>query len=631
MALLQSGKIFYIKCGLKDCEDKITISSLNDYYSWFMQQFSETLNITDSEYSTIKYAKDEYGDTVAYFLLPYINKNTEEKLILVFRKASLTLGIAKFYNNLINYINEADFKNYFICKVEDKEVESGEFQYLSNYCTLIINTNFLNTHSFYTIGFATSNKKILESYVTPNFFVFDAINKINNDHTDGIFYLNENIFYGDNKYPDFNNNFQKVRFASPSIDVLLADYNGGTGFYPQVFTNEEDAFSVVKIHFGQFRPAKDIYLTRVTTSTLADFCYYENMSEEKNSWKEIERIDFFGGKRNFLLGLNSTSSEDKSPNNEWIPVIEAVKEPFALKFSSDEKFTLSVKVPKWDGVMEYSRDRGKTWVIWHGEELSGDAKNSIYLRGSNNTRLSVSYNDSDSLNAYFNFTGKYAKGNIEYLLDYKTVLEGKHPTMADYCFLRTFYQCSSLIEAPDLPATQLSVCCYGDLFNGCTSLKVAPELPATELKQECYRSTFNGCTSLVKAPKLPATYAPLGCYMTMFWECTSLKEPPALPATNLAQQCYQSMFWGCTSLEKLPKLPATSIPVYAYYAMFNLCSKIKVSTYKDNQYKYPYRIPVSGSGYAPDRPYPFIFSGTGGSFKGNPVLNQTYYTTEEPV
>jgi hypothetical protein len=43
------------------------------------------------------------------------------------------------------------------------------------------------------------------------------------------------------------------------------------------------------------------------------------------------------------------------------------------------------------------------------------------------------------------------------------------------------------------------------MFSGCTSLKEAPELPATTLTVGCYEGMFNGCTSLIKAPELPAT------------------------------------------------------------------------------------------------------------------------------
>lgn len=41
-----------------------------------------------------------------------------------------------------------------------------------------------------------------------------------------------------------------------------------------------------------------------------------------------------------------------------------------------------------------------------------------------------------------------------------------------------FYGCTSLTEAPELPATKLAEECYGEMF-GYSGLKKAPELPAT--------------------------------------------------------------------------------------------------------------------------------------------------------
>ena len=55
------------------------------------------------------------------------------------------------------------------------------------------------------------------------------------------------------------------------------------------------------------------------------------------------------------------------------------------------------------------------------------------------------------------------------------------------------------------------------MFYGCTSLINAPELPATNLAKYCYQSMFNGCTSLIEAPsKLPAITLTEYCYSSMF-------------------------------------------------------------------------------------------------------------------
>ena len=111
-----------------------------------------------------------------------------------------------------------------------------------------------------------------------------------------------------------------------------------------------------------------------------------------------------------------------------------------------------------------------------------------------------------------------------------------------------FYVCTSLVAAPELPATQLADYCYCEMFQGCTSLVNAPEFHATQLAYSCCSDMFNGCTSLVAAPELPATQLANSCYLEMFIGCTSLVAAPELPATQLVDNCYSSMFEGCSSL-----------------------------------------------------------------------------------
>ena len=94
------------------------------------------------------------------------------------------------------------------------------------------------------------------------------------------------------------------------------------------------------------------------------------------------------------------------------------------------------------------------------------------------------------------------------------------------------------------------------------------------LIDSAFYGLFEYCTSLVQAPALPATTLTNGCYESMFTGCTSLTTAPALPATTLARACYQSMFEGCTSLIQAPELPATTLSYHCYYSMFNGCSKL---------------------------------------------------------
>ena len=147
-------------------------------------------------------------------------------------------------------------------------------------------------------------------------------------------------------------------------------------------------------------------------------------------------------------------------------------------------------------------------------------------------------------------------------------------TLAEGCYRYMFYGCTSLTQAPALPATSLAKNCYDGIFWNCRSLTQAPALPATTLAENCYIRMFNNCSSLTQAPALPATALAKGCYDGMFFGCSSLTQAPALPATALADSCYNYMFYGCTNLTHAPALPATSLAQGCYTNMFSYCTNI---------------------------------------------------------
>ena len=198
-------------------------------------------------------------------------------------------------------------------------------------------------------------------------------------------------------------------------------------------------------------------------------------------------------------------------------------------------------------------------------------------------------------------------------------------TLADTCYQQMFQGCTSLTQAPALPATTLAFSCYKNMFYGCTSLTQAPKLPATTLADYCYDYMFYNCTSLIQAPELLATTLSNDCYSNMFSGCTSLTQAPALPATTLANYCYRSMFEGCTNLTQIPSLSATNLLEYSYGYMFNNCTKLKFSTTQTGEYTIAYRIPKTGTGTDSSMSLYAMFTGTGGTFKGTPSINTTYY------
>ena len=219
--------------------------------------------------------------------------------------------------------------------------------------------------------------------------------------------------------------------------------------------------------------------------------------------------------------------------------------------------------------LSYSKNGG-SWNEWDYTNIPVVKDDVIYLKGINDRIGSSSSNYS-----MLTMTGKIsASGNIMSLLygdDYegKLSLSGK-----DYCFYKLFYNCKSLTNTPELPATTLSNHCYDMIFNRCSSLTTAPELPATTLANYCYHSMFEGCSSLTTAPALPSTTLAEYCYVSMFYGCTSITTAPELPATTLAENCYSYMFNDCSSLTTAPALPATTLKTGCYNFMFNGCSSL---------------------------------------------------------
>lgn len=329
-----------------------------------------------------------------------------------------------------------------------------------------------------------------------------------------------------------------------------------------------------------------------------------------------------------------------------------------IEFASENSFTLGVgnSTKNWGGTLEYCTD-GTTWVEWDASTITASQVDGAYiirLRGTGNSVISGASGKKFVLTG----TNVTCSGNIENLLDYATVAQKDHPTMANNCFQSLFDGCTALISAPELASTSLKNYCYSYMFSGCTNLAQAPDLPATTLKERCYAGMFYGCSSLTKAPELPAASISSFSYNAMFQNCTALVTPPSavggtfagdsgcasmfkgctalttvpkLPATTQNANCYSEMFSGCTNLEALPELPTASVKSTAYTYMFSGCTKIKLSTTADAEYVNEFRIPSSGTGSIVSGATASMFANTGGTFTGAPAANTTYYTSNTIV
>ena len=168
-----------------------------------------------------------------------------------------------------------------------------------------------------------------------------------------------------------------------------------------------------------------------------------------------------------------------------------------------------------------------------------------------------------------------ARGNIASLNDVnENEYKLNYLTAPKYCYYEMFKDCTSLVQGPDLPATNLETKSYFRMFYGCTALVQAPNLPAEVLTESCYDEMFHKCTGLVTPPTISAKTLANQCCRDMFADCTSLTQAPALPATTLAEYCYNSMFARCASLTQAPELPATILAPACYYGMFAYCTSL---------------------------------------------------------
>ena len=63
--------------------------------------------------------------------------------------------------------------------------------------------------------------------------------------------------------------------------------------------------------------------------------------------------------------------------------------------------------------------------------------------------------------------------------------------------------------------------------------------------------------------------------------------------------------------------------------MFGGCTGLKLSSTQTEEYTQEYRIPSSGNGVSPPNALTDMFSSTGGTFKGTPKINTTYYLSSD--
>lgn len=246
--------------------------------------------------------------------------------------------------------------------------------------------------------------------------------------------------------------------------------------------------------------------------------------------------------------------------------------------------------------LEYRTNHEDTWHEYTpGTTLSMFKDWEVEFRG-NNLTLGTSEND------YYQFAmaGSFAaSGSVMTLLDKTDTLR----SVPDYCMVKLFNGCASLVRPPKLPATSVGGWGYSTMFNECSNLTAAPDLGEIQLGQRALQYMFRRCTSLVDASNVFLNYenAP-DAFSNMFFECTSLKYAGPVDKIktvankafyyafrgcsaledfgdfssleSISTQGMEGMFYNCTSLRKAPEIPATTLDSRALYETFRGCSSM---------------------------------------------------------
>lgn len=247
------------------------------------------------------------------------------------------------------------------------------------------------------------------------------------------------------------------------------------------------------------------------------------------------------------------------------------EQPNYLCFTALEASTVKIaQQGSWTTSLQYSLD-GRSWSTFdYNTTISLATGESAYVRGVNEAMAynSTSYN-------YFVMTGSVeASGNVMSLI-YGSRCDKFFVINSRYCFCRLFYNCTSLVTPPELPATTLNnIGIYFQAFQGCTSLTSVPDLPALDLPQNSYYMMFAGCTSLTSAPTLPATSAGASCYYQMYYGCSALTSAGDIKAATVGTECFRAMFENCTSLVGVGDILATVMAQQCCYRMFYGCSHL---------------------------------------------------------
>ena len=199
----------------------------------------------------------------------------------------------------------------------------------------------------------------------------------------------------------------------------------------------------------------------------------------------------------------------------------------------------------------YSKD-GSTWSRIPVNTISG---RTIELAQGESVMLkhrgTLGYKNPNNIIYFLNIKGSRAhsvSGNIRSLTrgdDYLDMYDnnGFPIGIGNYTFYRLFYDNTNLVSAKNLYLDgRLGDYCCSAMFYNCSSLVYAPELPSKELGTGSYISMFDKCVSLTEAPDLRHITSITANYpmSSMYSRCTNLSK---VYAPTITWDTSKTLYW----------------------------------------------------------------------------------------
>lgn len=188
-------------------------------------------------------------------------------------------------------------------------------------------------------------------------------------------------------------------------------------------------------------------------------------------------------RRSTLLAISIQGGGDDfyNPNPNYLTIV-ALEDGLTVSLSTND--------------VEYSINGNDNWTtLTVGNTSPAINKNQYISFKGNLTPTSSAGVGTFTISKSCNLTG-----NCNSLLFGDNADDNLDLTGKNYAFFKLFCNCSTIknVLSNFLPATKLASNCYRSMFYNCPSLITAPELPATTLVDYCYHNMFYNCDNIIK-------------------------------------------------------------------------------------------------------------------------------------